>query len=150
MRFTIEWSEVIKEGTGEKGAWKMSKMTLKDEEGNTIENVRTFEPAMPGQELEGLIVYNEKYKTNEFKKKLEKPNFLKHKDAQIEKAVARKETSIARFADNKDFSIMQSSTMRDAVLLAIAQQDPSHENVLAQRKWLLDHWEVKVTDTEPF
>ena len=48
--------------------------------------------------------------------------------------------NVEKAQDNTSHSVRVSSTMRDAVLLAIAQEDPSHENVLEQRKWLWKHW----------
>jgi hypothetical protein len=78
------------------------------------------------------------------------------KTQQMEKAVARKEESIGKFQDNKDWSIMTSSTMRDAVLLALAEyQDPKVLDTLEQgiekwRSYLIAHWEIDYKDTKPF
>src|SRR3990167_8126472 len=44
-----------------------------------------------------------------------------YKEKVIGEAMQRKEQSIGKFQDNKDWSIRVSSTMRDAVLLAIAE-----------------------------
>lgn len=68
----------------------------------------------------------------------------------VEKAMERKEASIGKFQDNKELSIKISSTMRDAVLLAIAEfnadggkNNTTHsldELILKWRKWLVEHW----------
>lgn len=156
MKYKIEWVEVVKTGVGEKGPWKKSKMSLTDETGKKEENVSTFQDVMMGQELEGVISYNEQYKSKEFKSTPKQPtNAIYNKTAQVEKVMERKEASIGKFQDNKDWSIMTSSTMRDAVLLAIEESktipDYNFESgVLKWRNWLINNWEVNETDKKPF
>lgn len=79
------------------------------------------------------------------------------KNAQLEKTMERKEKSIAHFQDEKEWSIMVSSTMRDAVALAIAEYtinkqslDRLDECVLKWRSWLIENWSVEKTDKPPF
>lgn len=69
------------------------------------------------------------------------------KAQQIEKAVERKEHSIERFQDSKEFAIRTASTMSGAVSIATAvfKQDPNdlrtmEELVLHYREWLWTHW----------
>jgi len=79
-----------------------------------------------------------------------------NKTASITKAMDRKEKSIGRFQDDKEFSIMVSSTMRDAVQLAIAEiKDITTLNTLEQdilkwRNWLITHWQIDEKDVPPF
>src|SRR3990167_4532288 len=71
-----------------------------------------------------------------------------YKTQVIEKAMERKDASIGKFQDNKEQSIKISSTMRDAVLLTIAEKgdgvmtaEDMAENIIKWRKWLVNHWE---------
>lgn len=157
MKYTVEWCETIKEGEKEGRKWKMTKMSLKDEQGVVTTEVTTFDSVTLGGTVEGSIVQNGQYLN--FKKALEKPNFMKHKEAQIEKNIERKEQSISRFQDDKEWSIMVSSTMRDAVSLAVAQNAGNFEgitreelasSVLKWREWLLNNWNVDKTDLQAF
>lgn len=77
QKFKVDWVELVKEGVGEKGPWKKFKMSLTDEEGVQTTDVVTFLEVQAGQTIEGSIVPNEKYHTKEFKKALEKPEFMK-------------------------------------------------------------------------
>lgn len=119
-KYKVEWVEVVKEGVGERGAWKKSKMSLTElESGQKEENVSTFLEVMAGQEIEGNVVMNEQYHTKEFKKSLEKPNFMKKPDIskQVETAQKRTEASITKTMDRKEESIKLASAQRDAVLI---------------------------------
>ena len=79
-----------------------------------------------------------------------------YKEKVIGEAMQRKEQSIGKFQDNKDWSIRVSSTMRDAVLLAIAEYgDKTNLDTLEQsiRKWrnyLNENWEIDPKDFPPF
>ena len=72
--------------------------------------------------------------------------------ANIERVMEKKEQSIGKFQDNKELSIKISSTMRDAVLLAIEERrgDPDSESlgnlIITWRKWLWTHWSDPETD----
>lgn len=78
------------------------------------------------------------------------------KTAQIEKMVERKETSINKFQDNKEFSIMVASTMSGAVALACAEfkdktvLDTLDQAVLKWRTFLLANWNIDPKDVPPF
>lgn len=78
------------------------------------------------------------------------------KTAQAKEVVDYKDVKIGKRMDDKDFSIMTSSTMRDAVSLAIAEiKDITTLNTLEQdilkwRQWLLNNWEVDPKDVPPF
>src|SRR3990167_5472101 len=117
MKYQIELSEIKKEGETNGRAWKITNMTLKDEQGVVYDDVSTFDPVMTGQEIEGFIETKEQYKN--FKKALEKPNFMKKPDIskQVEKAQLRTETSINKTLDRKEESIALAGAQRDAVLI---------------------------------
>lgn len=151
-KFTIRWCEVTKKGETNGRKWQITKMTLADEQGVETEGVSTFESVMNGGTIEGKIVKDESKGYLNFVKKLEAPAFIKgnsaYKEKVINESMARKESSIGRFQDNKEWSIKVSSTMRDAVQLAIAEQDPTPDNILKWRKWLWNNWDVELEDTD--
>lgn len=72
------------------------------------------------------------------------------KTAQIEKTMEKKEQSISKFQDNKEWSIKVSSTMRDAVLLSIAESKPTPQNIAKWREWLWNNWDVADDQYPPF
>lgn len=88
-------------------------------------------------------------------KKVAGANF---KAIQIEKTMEKKEQSISKFQDNKEFSIKVASTMRGAIDLAIAEytKNPNSLDNLDRliekwRKYLWENWEVDETEiTSPF
>ena len=106
-------------------------------------------------EIETDLEKNDKGYWRMKKAHIQKPNFMKAKEASIEKAVERKEQGIARSQDNKDWSIKTSSTMNHAVDLAIAEYrdktvlDGLDEAVLKWRRFLWNNWEVELKDTDP-
>jgi len=79
-----------------------------------------------------------------------------YKEKVIGEAMQRKEGSIAKFQDNKEFSIMVASTMSGAVALAVAEYkdktvlDTLDQAVLKWRQFLLDNWNVDPKDIKPF
>lgn len=114
-----------------------------------------FDGLAPSLDIEGELWQSQAGKNYLFapKPKLEAPEFIKkgngaYKTQQIEKSMERKESSITKFQDNKEWSIKVSSTMRDAVLLAIAEGKPEADRVLAWRKWLWNNWDVELDDTD--
>ena len=162
--FKIKWCEVTKNGNTNGRAWQITKMTLVDEEGVETEGVSTFEAVMNGGSLEGKIVTNDKGYLN-FVKKLDAPAFIKQqsntafKTQQMEKVMERKERSISGFQDNKEWSIKVSSTMRDAVQLAVTEYNASQKNpdssginleyrIGQWRKWLWNNWDIELEDTD--
>jgi len=78
------------------------------------------------------------------------------KAQQIEKTMERKEQSIGKFQDNKDWSIRVSSTMNKAVDLAIAEikdirtLNTLEADILKWREWLWNNWDVKDNQYPPF
>ena len=143
MKYIVDWCEIVQEGTGANGPWKKSKMSLKDEQGNAEEDVITFLSVQPGQELEGSVVLNPKYKTREFKSVLQKPNFMKKPDISKSVAEAQKRTQegVQKAQSHTDNAVRTSATMRDSVLLAIAEGKPTEENIQKWRKWLWFSWD---------
>lgn len=156
-KYKIDWIEVKKTGNTNGRAWQITEMTLRDEEDKVTEKVSTFETVSPGMELEGKIVKNDKGYLN-FVKKLEAPEFIKkgsaYKEQVMEKTMARKEESISKFQDNKEWSIKVSSTMNKAIELAIAQKDEipptetMQDTIIYWRKWIWNHWDVELGDTD--
>lgn len=103
MIYKVEWSEVKKEGTSANGrTWKITEMTLKDEQGVITEKVSTFDSIMTGQEIEGTIA-DGKY-GKEFKR-LEKPEFMKKPN--MDRIVEKKAGLIAEAQTNKAQQIAQ-------------------------------------------
>jgi hypothetical protein len=68
----------------------------------------------------------------------------------------RKEGSIAKFQDNKEFSIMVASSMSGAIALACAEYkdktvlDTLDQAVLKWRQFILDNWNIDPKDIKPF
>lgn len=158
--YTIKSAEVSKNGQTNGRNWQIMKMALVDDKGVETTGVSTFEVVVSGETLEGKIVTNDKGYLN-FIKKLEAPAFMKQqsntafKTAQMEKVMDRKEQSIGKFQDTKDWSIKTSSTMRDAVLLTIAEKGdiPMRDEELGQmvvkwRKFLWNHFDIDLGDTD--
>lgn len=150
MKYQITWSEVKKQGETNGKPWSISSMTLKDESGKITDKVDTFDTIVTGAFIEGEIEtgkYGLNFKKSATPKQVAGANF---KTAQIEKTMERKEKSISGFQDNKERSIKVSSTLRDAVTLAVAEGKPTPENILKWRTWLLNNWDIDPTDTPPF
>lgn len=161
-QFKIKWCEVSKQGSTNGRSWTITKMTLIDEEGKETEGVSTFEQVMNGGSLEGKIVTNEKGYLN-FVKKLEAPAFMKQqsntafKTQQMEKVMERKETSIGKFQDSKEWSIKVASSMNKAIDLAIAEKGRTDETnevldmvgcILKWRKFIWNNWDIDIEDTD--
>ena len=104
---------------------------------------------------DGELVKNEKgYWKLVSKKVVAGSNF---KQAQVEKSMERKEQSIGKFQDNKEWSIKLASSMRGAIDLAIAEytKNPSslfslNECIEKWRMYILDNWEVDPKDIQAF
>jgi hypothetical protein len=151
MRYTIQWSEVKKEGEKNGKPWKITTMHLRDENGNLIEGVDTFDPVMSGSTLEGEITQGQYGKNFKTAKAVAGSNF---KAAQTEKLMEKKEQSISKFQDNKEWSIKLASSMGKAVDLAIASlKQETHvtdsmfgESIMYWRKWILNNWDINPTD----
>lgn len=139
------------------------KVDLQKTDGSIVEGVSAFTFKYPNQAelVEGStitagVVIDGNYKN--LVSAVEKPRggaYSAHKEAVIEKVMDRKEQGIARSQDNKDWSIKVSSTMNKAVDLAIAEfkdktvLDTLDQAVLKWRRFLWNHWEVDLKDTDP-
>lgn len=73
-----------------------------------------------------------------------KPN-----SAQIAVAQAQKAQDIKTAQDNTSYNVRVSSSMRDAVLLAIAEGKPTPENIVKWRGWVWREWENVDKLSEP-
>lgn len=72
----------------------------------------------------------------------------------IKAAQERKTASIAQAQENKEWGIMTSATLRDAVLLAVAENQREAvdlaERVTFWRAWLIENWDIDPKDRKPF
>lgn len=105
-------------------------------------------------EWEGELVKNEKgYWKLVSPKAQAGANF---KTAQTEKLMARKEESIGQFQKTKEWGIMEASTLRMAVDLAIAElKDPTvldslEEGISKWREYLVKSWDLDEKAKPPF
>lgn len=151
-KYTVEWCEVKKEGETNGRPWKIMDLTLKDEEGVVTDKVSTFDNVLPGSTIEGQIIKNDKGYLNFQSKKAEaKANF---KTAQMEKVMERKEESISKFQDSKEWSIKLASSMGKAIDLALAEGEMNDESrklaIKKWREWILNAWEVNPESIIPF
>lgn len=110
-----------------------------------------------GSEIDGELKQNDKGYTNLYSNLVpeKKPNNFKQ--VMVEKTMERKEQSIGKFQDNKEFSIKVASTFSNAVNLAIAnfKQNPTslrtlEEEVEYWREWCWTHYDVDPTRYVPF
>lgn len=142
-KFSVEWSEVKKEGETNGRKWKMVSMNLKDEKGEMHDGVTTFDVITTGQTLEGEIEIKGNYKN--FKNHIQRPTAgIYNKTAAVEKAMERKEESITKFADRKEEAIAMAGAQRDAVLIVVAlmkdkewSQSVVRETITLWRNWFL-------------
>lgn len=97
MKYKIDWCEVKKEGETNGRKWSIMEMALTDEQGVKTEKVSTFDSVMPGQEIEGEVVKNDKGYLNFQSKKVEaKANF---KTQQMNEVMDKKATNIKEAQD---------------------------------------------------
>lgn len=156
MQYVIEFIESKTIDTT-RGPSLKATATLKDTAGVTTEGVTIwgsfpeFSGLMMGHMVEGEIEVkkNGQYtnKTlNPIRKPLDPPQFIKNKQAGITQAMEKKETSIKNFQENKEWSIIQAASFRDATLLTVAEAqkgDIEFEFVwLRWRQWLAQNWEL--------
>lgn len=106
------------------------------------------------EEIEGTLEKNDKgYWKLVTKKAVAGANF---KTAQMEKTMERKEQSIGKFQDNKEWSIMTASSMNKAIDLAIAEikdiktLNTLEQDILKWREWIINNWDIEPTDKKPF
>lgn len=140
------------------------KVDLQKTDGSIIEGVSAFKFKYPNQaelvegaEITAGVVIDGNYKN--LVSGIEKPRNSQpsaFKQALVEKSMERKEQSISKFQDNKEFNIMVASTMSGAVQLAIAEYgdktvlDTLDQAVLKWRRFLLANWNVDPKDIDPF
>lgn len=136
------------------------KCDLTNDSGEIVSNVSVkssfpnFSNLSPGQIIEGEITKTDKGYSNLSPMPTGKPAYGARgtSSGAITKAMEKKEASIEKFQDSKEFSIKVSSTMRDAVLLAIAEYSkneqtyPLDELVVKWRHWLWLQWDKTSPD----
>lgn len=157
MRYEILWCEVKKAGETNGRPWKITNMSLKDEAGNTIDDVSTFDVVTPGITIEGTIEMKGQYKNFKSAPSGSKSGFKGNQMAVVKKT----QEGVKVAQQNKDLSIKMSSTMRMAVDLAIASKpiypadsgivmaEISTEEIKKWRKWLWLEWDKNDTDFPP-
>ena len=120
-----------------------------------------YQSIVPGASVDGKIVQDGKFSSLE---EATNPNGTVKTGAgnrtnfgnKIEKAMERKDASIAGFQGKKEDSIKISSTFRDATQLAIAEQGgDTREEIQARwlywRNWLIEQFDVDKRDlSQPF
>ena len=125
---------------------------------NIFSDFPHYAEIIAGSQIDGEIRKNDKGYDNLYSNEIKQRGGAggAFKQAQIEQTMARKEGSISKFQDNKEFSIMVASTMSGAVALACAEfkdktiLDTLDTAVLKWRKFLLDNWNVDSKDIKPF
>ena len=117
-------------------------------DGSTFPN---FDYLKDGSEIEANAWTSPTGKTSFFPPKPK--GEIRRSPAAITKAMQDKKESIKEFQGNKEESIKISATMRDAVLLTVAEKGDGvmgaadmAEAILRWRKWLWTHWD----DTEQY
>jgi len=79
-----------------------------------------------------------------------------YKEKVIGEAMQRKEVSIGKFQDNKEWSIMTASSMNKAIDLAIAEYrdetilDTLEQGIKKWRDFIITNWEIDPKDYPPF
>ncbi len=135
MKYSIEWSEVIKRGETNGRAWKMTKMNLKDEAGQLHDEVTTFDDVMTGGTLEGTIEMKGKYKNFKNLPKAPSNSIYKRPDIteNVKVAQERKEASIEKAQDRSAW--MWAKTNASTLLAGNAhfqQQNFGEDMIVAQ------------------
>lgn len=150
MLFKIDWTE------NKNNNWKI--VSLTDISGAQFENVSinrvnnrgetfpNFDTIKPGEQIEADLWTSDSGKKYLFAPK----NLKKGGNTNIQAAQQRKAADIEKAQDNKEIGIKTSSTIRMAVDIAIAQDNPSPENITKIRQWLWSNWEVDIKEQPPF
>ena len=156
-KYIVEWCEVKKTGETNGRPWKITNMTLKDEQGNTHDDVSTFDVVTPGITIEGVIEPKGQYKNFKSTPVAPKANGGgAYKQKQIEDTMEKKAAYIGQAQGNKELGIKVASTLRMAVDIAISQvpnmSQPyqMEELIKSWRKWLWMEWDKEDKDFPPF
>lgn len=164
--YIVEWAERKTTSTGkEKLDCSLLDCSLKDELGVATQNVTiwgdfpNFNEIMPGSKVTGTLTpaKDPKYGPTLYAPKPQKQGGV-YKSQVIEKAMDKKEASIAKFQDQKEESIRLMSAQRDAVLivttllaghpqLSTLNEDYIKGEIVKWRDWFLSH---KFNETLPF
>jgi len=158
MIYKVLSTENVMTSTGK----PMKKLSLEGEGGvvsvNIFSDFPHFADITIGSTIDGELRKNDKGYTNLYSNEIKprggaNPAF---KQQQIEKTMERKETSIGKFQDNKEWSIMTASSMSGAVALAIAEYkdktvlDTLDQAVLKWRRFIIENWDIDPKDKQPF
>lgn len=156
MIYKIDWLERKTTSTGKQKA----DTTLMAIDGTKVADVTiwsdfpNFAELMPGTQLEGDIVtkQNGQY-VNRTLYPIRQPGAPRG-NANIAKSMERKEKSIEKFQDSKETSILISSSIRDAVQIALEEQktmggfgmDSFKERFEHWRGWLIKQHQKEIND----
>lgn len=125
---------------------------------NIFSDFPHYSEIIAGSTIDGEIRKNDKGYDNLYSNEIKNAPRASQglKTAQIEKSMERKEASIGKFQDNREWAVMTASSMTNAVNLAIAEYkdktvlDTLDQAVLKWRKFILDNWSVDEKDIQPF
>ena len=124
---------------------------------NVFSNAPDFANIKIGSVLNGTLAQEGNFWNITFAEQEKRPYGASggFKTAQIEKVMDKKNDSIAKFQDSKEYSIKVASTMSGAVALAVAEfkdktvLDTLDQAVLKWRRFLWNSWDVNLKDTDP-
>src|SRR5260221_9303919 len=124
---------------------------------NIFSSAPNFDNIMQGSTIIGTMAFDGKYWNINFDG--QKPAMSPtggYKAAQIEKVMEKKNESIGKFQDNKEYSIKVASTIRLAVDCALAELkdetvlDTLEEGITKWRRYFWEHWDVDEKQFSPF
>ncbi len=137
-KYTIKWAEEKRKGSTNGRDWKITEMTLVDEQGVEIEKVSTFDTVMNGGTLEGTIETNDKGYLNFKKSTDKKPNMdrlMEKKSSQIAEAQHNKAEQIAQAQDRSAWMwAKNNASLLIAEIIKFEMRQPSYdEDEIAKR-----------------
>lgn len=152
--------KVLEMGNGTTKTGKSFKrLKIEGEDGNHKVNLFSDWPDYAnvsiGSTIEGTIEQNGQYENIRSATQTARAGGA-YKQKVIEESMQRKEASIGKFQDNKEWSIMTASSMTNAVNLAIAEYkdknvlDTLDQAVLKWRRFIIENWELDPKDYPPF
>lgn len=151
MKYFILEAETTKTPTGK----TLHKVEVRDEEGVRHEHVAMWGSNWPtvetNTEVEGEMNIQ---KNGKFTNKTLYPKTTyktsERKPTGIAAAVEKKNENISKFQDNKELGIKISSTIRMAVDCAIAEGNPTEDNIKKWREFFWHQFDVKEIDFPAF
>lgn len=155
-RYKIDWVEQKTTSTGK--TYKKATITGADgtHDVSVWPDYASYEAVTPGSEVEGVVSVNGKFKNLVAGNLGAKPSgFTPRAPAGSAKAQETKRIDIQNAQENKGEAIKLASTLRDAVLVALAELGGNHDHeeyksrIRHWREWLYAEWD-NVKDAPPF